>query len=244
MTATQAGPPPEGRDAGQPATAKGEQTRQRIVDAATRLLEERGYASTTMRAVAEEAGVSLGNAYYYFSSKEHLVQGFYDRLQTLHGQAAVERMSAATSLGQRFTASELAFLDVAARYQPFAGKLFSVAADPASPLSPLSQASTPARQASTAIMRTVVQGSVIKADERLLRELPDLLWLAHMGVVLFWVHDRSPGQRRTRRLVTRSAPVLERLVTLSRWRALRPTVHELLDLVTDLRTGGENADGG
>jgi len=28
----------------------------------------------------DAADVSLGNAYYYFASKEHLVQGFYDRM--------------------------------------------------------------------------------------------------------------------------------------------------------------------
>ncbi|MGC4747246.1 hypothetical protein ACLQ28_16550 [Micromonospora sp. DT201] len=24
--------------------------------------------------------------------------------------------------------------------------------------------------------------------------MPELLWLAYMGVILYWVHDRSPGQ--------------------------------------------------
>ena len=36
-----------------------------------------------MRAVADRAGVSLGNAYYYFGSKENLVQGFYDQMQAI-----------------------------------------------------------------------------------------------------------------------------------------------------------------
>ncbi len=225
-------------------TSRGEQTRTRIVDAAMALLEERGYDGTTMRAVADAAGVSLGNAYYYFASKEHLVQGFYDRLQELHAAAAEERLPGAEGLGARFAASELAFLEVAAPYRPFAGKLFAVAADPSSPLNPLSEASTPAREASTRIMREVVAGAAIKADARVLRELPDLLWLAHLGVVLFWVYDTSPGQRRTRRLVTGAAPVLERLVGLSRWRALRPTVDQVMDLVTELGRGSGGGDGG
>ena len=36
----------------EPSTARGEETRQRIVDVALRLFEEKGYAKTTMRAVA------------------------------------------------------------------------------------------------------------------------------------------------------------------------------------------------
>ena len=37
-----------------------------------------------MRAIAQKAGVSLGNAYYYFSSKEYLIQAFYQRLHDDH----------------------------------------------------------------------------------------------------------------------------------------------------------------
>ena len=61
-------------------TRKGEQTRTRILETALRLFREQGYEKTTMRAIAAEGGVSLGSAYYYFESKEHLVQAFY--LQT------------------------------------------------------------------------------------------------------------------------------------------------------------------
>ena len=39
-----------------------------------RLFRENGYEATTMRAIAKEAGVATGNAYYYFGSKEELIQ--------------------------------------------------------------------------------------------------------------------------------------------------------------------------
>jgi AcrR family transcriptional regulator len=45
-------------------TPRSEATRTRIVEAALRLFAEHGYARTTMRAIAGEAGVSVGNAYY------------------------------------------------------------------------------------------------------------------------------------------------------------------------------------
>ncbi|OKI24386.1 hypothetical protein A6A07_05860 [Streptomyces sp. CB03911] len=53
-----------------PKTGKSEQTRALILETAMRLFKERGYDKTTMRAIAAEAGVSVGNAYYYFASKE------------------------------------------------------------------------------------------------------------------------------------------------------------------------------
>ena len=67
--------------AAEPATARGEQTKQLIVETAMRLFREHGYEQTTMRAIAREAGVSVGNAYYYFASKEHLIQAFYEDIQ-------------------------------------------------------------------------------------------------------------------------------------------------------------------
>ena len=53
--------------------SKGEQTRRAIAEAALRLFREQGYEATTMRAIAKEAGVATGNAYYYFGSKEELI---------------------------------------------------------------------------------------------------------------------------------------------------------------------------
>jgi len=69
-------------------TAARGRTRDAIVEAALELFRERGFEGTTMRAVAERAGVSVGNAYYYFSSKDELVQGFYDQLVAELGDPA------------------------------------------------------------------------------------------------------------------------------------------------------------
>ena len=58
-------------------TKKAEATSARILDVALDLFRRGGFEQTTMRGIAAEAGVSLGSAYYYFESKEHLVMAFY-----------------------------------------------------------------------------------------------------------------------------------------------------------------------
>jgi hypothetical protein len=68
-------------------------------------------------------------------------------------------------------------------------------------------------------------------DPELRRELPELLWLGWMGIVLFWVYDRSPGQRRTRRLIDGAVPLVDRLLSLSRLRVLRPALRQVLALL-------------
>lgn len=53
---------------------KGETTRLAIEDAAVKLFMEQGYHATSMRQVAERAGLALGGIYNHFSSKEELFE--------------------------------------------------------------------------------------------------------------------------------------------------------------------------
>src|SRR5258705_11954998 len=82
-------------------TAKGEQTKALILTTALELLSERGYEDTTMRAIAEKAGVSLGNAYHYFGSKDHLIQAFYHRIHEDHLRASLPMLQKESSLRGR-----------------------------------------------------------------------------------------------------------------------------------------------
>jgi len=60
-----------------------------ILNSALELLRDLGYEKTTMRAIAKKAGVSLGNAYHYFGSKDHLIQAFYHRTHAEHLAASL-----------------------------------------------------------------------------------------------------------------------------------------------------------
>jgi hypothetical protein len=81
-----------------------------------------------------------------------------------------------------------------------------------------------------------VTGADLKLAPALRAELPDLLWLLQMGFVLFWVHDRSPGQARTRFLVEQSTPLVDRLVRLARLPVVRGIVDDLVEVIRQLRT--------
>jgi AcrR family transcriptional regulator len=52
--------------------SKGEQTRQVILTAAYDLIIRQGYAATSMRQIANKAGLALGSIYNHFSSKEEV----------------------------------------------------------------------------------------------------------------------------------------------------------------------------
>lgn len=219
----------------EPRNRGSESTREVIVETALRLFRERGFDATTMRAIAAEAGVSVGNAYYYFASKEALIQAYYGRAQTEHEQACQDLLAAERSFAERLSGVLREWVRVSEPYHEFAVKFYKHAAEPTNPLSPFSAQSAPAREASIAIYRQVVEGSRDRMDAELREELPELLWLMSMGIVLFWVHDTSPGCERTYRLIDVSVPLVDRLVGLSHLPGLRGIAKDFIAAVHELR---------
>ncbi|MFI1386033.1 TetR family transcriptional regulator [Embleya sp. NPDC020886] len=212
---------------------KSEQTRSLILETALRLFRERGYDKTTMRAIAQESGVSVGNAYYYFGSKEHLIHGFYDQVTREHVDRCRQDLRGVRDFGERLQVVLSAWLDVAEPYHAFAVQFFRNAADPESPLSPFSAESYPVRAQVTTLFAEVLRGSSLRIDDELAELLPELLWLHLMGIVLFWVYDRSPDCAKSRAFVARTTPMVERVITLSRYKVFRPLVRDAERLIRD-----------
>lgn len=56
-----------------PGPGAAEATREHILASAARLFRDQGYAATTLRQIAEAAGIKAGSIYYHFASKERLL---------------------------------------------------------------------------------------------------------------------------------------------------------------------------
>jgi len=215
---------------------KSEVTRAKILDAALELFKERGYEETTMRAIAEAAGVAVGNAYYYFRSKELLIQAFYERSHDEHLAASRKVLDTERGLRDRLLGVMRAKIDTAMPYHRFAAVLFKTAADPQSPLNPFSDASREIRERSEELFAKVIAGSTKRLRHAELRaELPRLLWLYHMGILLFWIHDDSPGCVRTYRLTEHTVTLVVRLIGLANLPLMRPLIRTTLELLAELR---------
>jgi AcrR family transcriptional regulator len=217
-------------------TPRAGQTRAAIIEAALRMFRETGYEATTMRAIAREAGVSTGNAYYYFGSKEELIREFYARNNAEHEAACRDLLATETRFAPRLRGTLRALIDVMAPYHEFAAKYFKHAAEPSSPLSPFSGQSSEARDTAIALYRKVADGSSTRIDPELRARLPELLWLLSLGVVMFWVHDTSPGCAKTYELIDRAVPLADRLVSLSRLPVMRSALAEVVSLFDALRS--------
>jgi AcrR family transcriptional regulator len=64
----------------QPVTVESDSvTRERILLEAARLFRHHGYAATTLREVADAAGIKAGSIYYHFESKEQILDEVLDK---------------------------------------------------------------------------------------------------------------------------------------------------------------------
>jgi AcrR family transcriptional regulator len=67
-------------------------TKEKILDAAERLIGEQGYAATSLRQIIAEAGVNLAAVHYHFGSKEDLLDAVVVRKVTPVNEARIARL--------------------------------------------------------------------------------------------------------------------------------------------------------
>ena len=98
-----------------PVNANAEETKRRILEAASELFAERGFEGTSVRQIAAAANVSLGMIRHYYGSKDGLHRACLDSALTAYdtltpyirtslesGQSPSEVIGAATKLGFRY----------------------------------------------------------------------------------------------------------------------------------------------
>ena len=208
-----------------------EDTRRAIFETALALFREQGFDQTTMRDVAARVGVSLGAAYYYFGSKDAIVGAYYDHVHEVHAARCRKAFATDTDLRGRLRTALHSKVDVMQDDRKLLRALFRYGGDPDHELSWFGPATADRRRQSIALFADALAGESLPAD---LRDAgPSLLWSLHMGVLLFFVYDESPDQRRTRRLIDAAVDLavdLRRVVTSP---LLRPVRRRFLGILGD-----------
>ena len=215
-------------------TQRGEQTRTAIFTAALELFQERGYEATTMRAIAERAGVSLGSSYHYFPSKSHLVLAFYRHVHERHQAASDPVLARERDLTARLRGVIRALVMTCEPFHDVSASIFSTVADPSSALNAFGADAQALRDEVIALYARVVTGSDARIPSDLAGELPRLLWLYQMGVLYFWMLDTSPGRLRTLEVVDETCDLIVRLVSLANLPPLRRSRQRVLALVRSI----------
>jgi len=202
-------------------TGKGELTRNTILESALQLFRDKGFDATTMRDIAAQAGLALGAAYYYFDSKDAIVMGFYERAQEQMAPLVEESLANAKGLHDRLHVIIQVKLEYFATDRKLMGAL-SGHIDPQHPLSPFSKETRNIREQDIRFFSRAFEGEKVRVPEDLKVHLPRVLWLYQMGLILFWVYDSSPKQKRTVKLLEKSLDMVVTLIKLSSFPLLRP----------------------
>ncbi len=63
-----------------PQTVRGSRTKDRVIEAAFRVIHRQGFNNTSLEDILRESGVGKGNFYHYFESKDELGYAILDRL--------------------------------------------------------------------------------------------------------------------------------------------------------------------
>jgi len=214
-----------------PITQKGGQTQRHIFDCALELFREKGFDATTMQEVASRADVAKSAAYYYFPSKEAIIQSYYEMVQTEQERLCAELFAQSKDLKTRLAAAMHSKFDLAQDDRRLLGVVFRYTGEPEHPLSCLGKGTAELRRRATAVFQQAI--AVERLPKDLEQLLPLALWALQMGLLVMFLYDTSPEQMRTRKLADGSLALTLKLLILAKFPVLKPVRTKILELLRD-----------
>jgi AcrR family transcriptional regulator len=221
-----------------PATGKGEQTRHHIFRSALEVFREQGVDRTTMQEVAARAGVAKGAAYYYFPSKEAIIQAYYETVQEQQERLCAQVFAQGGTLRDRLAVAMNSKFDLAGADRKLLGVVFRYTGEPDHPLSCLGQGTFEIRRRATRVFRDAIAPEKLPKDLQQL--LPVALWALQMGLLVMFLYDSSEEQHRTRRLAGGALDLTLKLLGLAKLPVLKPVRTKILALLRDANLLPEN----
>ena len=211
--------------------AKGKASREAIYGAAIRLFRERGFEETTMRDIGADVGGAASAAYYYFKSKDAIVLEYYDDLQRRHEELVLPMLENEKSLERRIAQIHHLKLEILKNDRKIMGALLRYAGEPESELSFFGAQTRRLRAEAMKLFARALEDTELPAEMR--EVLPTLLWASHMGVLLYFLYDKSEGQKNTRKLVDRGTQLMVGFLKIAKHPLLKPVRKKTLEFLSE-----------
>lgn len=186
-----------------------ERTREAILQAALDLFGKKGFARATTKEIARRAGVAEGTIFNYFRTKDDIALHFFRR-EVAHVIASFERDARLrrAPIEEKLFAVIQKQLEYLTPYRGFLGEILFQALRPASSLHPLSLESQRLNLDYLEFIRRIFETSPETSRASMLGALaPQVFLIYYLGVLLFWLHDDSPGQEATLAFLDRSLKI-------------------------------------
>ena len=221
-------PRKRGRPPGQ--SSQGLAAQGRLYETAVRMIRERGYEATTLRDIASEAGVSVGLLYRYFPSKRAVIIALYDDLSQ-----DFLRETAGMKPGpwrDRFLfALEMSVRALQPQRSTLRALIPILVGDPDDGV--FAERTAFSRDRAQRVFEDAVRGATDAPKAPLAAALGRLLYLVHLGVLLWWLLDKSPQQRATKGLIRITEQLLPSAALALRLPPLRRFVISLDELIRE-----------
>ena len=175
-------------------------TRQRILNAASKLFETKGFDATTTRDIAQAAGTATGTLFNYFSTKEAIVTELVAEVLVGRWQGIGDKRDNADSLEEELFALVAGELR---RLRPFRKFILPMIEVVLSPLA-ASERDGPGFQLRSQHLDMVTALARAHGVTDMSPVALQLYWTLYMGVLAFWASDRSPKQEDSLALLDQS----------------------------------------
>ncbi|TGL77067.1 TetR/AcrR family transcriptional regulator [Leptospira yasudae] len=214
-------------------TGKSQQTRSLLFKTAISLFQKEGYDETTMRAIAQKAGLAVGASYYHFKTKEDIVLEFYRQTQDDANIQNNEYCKIESDLKARVKNVIRYKLSQFQGYEKFLHVLARSGGDPQHPLSPFSKETKQIREDAISLFKNAIDSSKDSLPSDLKEELPSLFWLFQLGIIYVWLFDGSAHKKKTELLLDKGLDLVFQLLKLSSlpiFRSVRKSILSMIDL--------------
>jgi tetracycline repressor-like protein len=122
-------------------------------------------------------------------------------------------------------------LDILKDDRPLLGALFRYTGQPDHPLSFLGSTAKALQTQCSSLFAEAMSVEKVPDDLRTLS--PTLLWAMHMGIILYFLYDKSPNQQRTHKLVNGAVDFVMLFLTLARNPLARPIRKRVTNLLME-----------
>ena len=196
-----------------------EKTKQAILAAALKLFAEKGFYSTSTRAISRKAGIAEGTLFNYFETKEDLALYFFERemdevIEWFEGNPRMKR----AALAEKLFAVVHHSLERLEPHEEFIGAVHLRALAPSSKLSPWRLQTLEHNLRYLRFIRDILAEA--ESEDRIPR-LGDFgayaFHLFHLAIITYWLQDPSRDKEQTLALLDRCLKLAERILRKGGW---------------------------
>jgi AcrR family transcriptional regulator len=175
---------------------KKQETRQRIVDCARKLFNDKGFEQTTTRDIAEAAGIAAGTMFNYFPTKEALAMTIIDDALDEAGAEFESRLRGDETLDEALFAHVAVGLRHLAPHRNYVREVLETA------LSPFAREAVCEQAQQLRINHLETVRELIASRSLPTTQAPGVMtmhlyWTLYLGVLSFWATDESPNREDT-----------------------------------------------